>query len=304
MYAPPLSIMRSPALSALRFSGADAASFLHNQLSTDVVGMAVGDAGWTGYNSPKGRLLATPLLWRRQESELVAYVPNEITEPLRKRLAMFVLRAKVKIDVRASGVITGIAGAAALGVIRNLAGNAPAPGHGIAGSQRDVVALPDGRYLVDGPGEIAGDEFPPPYWDWLGVRAGVPQIMLATQDLFVPQTANLDLVGGINFRKGCYPGQEIVARMQYLGRLKERMFAFHADGDPPSPGAAIVAGEDKVGAVVNAAPAPGGGSDLLAVVSFAALDAGGLRISGGSSLSRIPLPYDVPAPAAPNRIKL
>jgi folate-binding protein YgfZ len=266
--------------------------------------MAVGDAGWTGYNSAKGRLLATPLLWRRQESELVTYVPDEIAGPLRKRLAMFVLRSKVAIEVRAAGQITGIAGPGADTAISALAGGAPAPGHGIAGSERDVVALADGRYLVDGPCEIAGEARPPAHWEWLGIRAGVPQIVLATQDFFVPQTANLDLVGGINFRKGCYPGQEIVARMQYLGRLKERMFAFHADGDPPSPGAAIVAGEDKVGAVVNAAPAPGGGSDLLAVVSFAALDAESLRIAGGSPLSRIALPYDVPAPAAPNRIKL
>ena len=94
------------------------------------------------------------------------------------------------------------------------------------------------------------------------MRAGVPQIMLATQDLFVPQTANFDLVGGISFRKGCYPGQEIVARMQYLGRLKERMFAFEVEGPPPAPAARVVRDGDNVGTVVNAAAAPGGGCEL------------------------------------------
>jgi folate-binding protein YgfZ len=304
MTAPLPSIVRSPALAALRFVGPDAASFLHNQVSTDVAAMAVGDVGWTGYSSPKGRLLATPLLWRRQESDFVAYVPREIAEPLRKRLSMFVLRAKVAIETGASGTLAGVAGTGADAAIAALAGSVPAPGHGIAGVECDVVALPDGRYLVDGPCPVAGDEVPPAHWDWLGIRAGVPQIMLATQEAFVPQTANLDLVGGINFRKGCYPGQEIVARMQYLGRLKERMFAFHAEGDPPSPGAGVVVGEEKAGTVVNAAPAPGGGSDLLAIVSFAALDAGGLRVAGGLPLSRIPLPYDVPGPSAPNRVKI
>jgi folate-binding protein YgfZ len=306
MTAPLPSIVRSPALSPLRISGPDAASFLHNQLSTDVAGMAVGDAGFTGYHSPKGRLLATPLLWRRQESEFVAYVPPDIAEPLRKRLSMFVLRAKVAIEAPASRVLTGVAGTGGDSAIAAVAGDAPAPGHGIAGSEWDVIALPDGRYLVDGvrAWPLDGDDAPPAHWEWLGIRAGVPQIVLATQDAFVPQTANLDLVGGINFRKGCYPGQEIVARMQYLGRLKERMFAFHADGDPPAPGAAIVAGEEKAGTVVNAAPAPGGGSDLLAIVTFAALEAGGLRIADGADLVPIALPYAVPAPSAPNRVKL
>ena len=115
----------------------------------------------------------------------------------------------------------------------------------------------------------------------------MPQIMLATQDLFVPQTANFDLVGGISFRKGCYPGQEIVARMQYLGRLKERMFAFQVEGPPPAPAARVVRDGDNVGTVVNAAAAPGGGSDLrfLAVVGLR-------RAAGGRPAARRLRPRD------------
>jgi folate-binding Fe-S cluster repair protein YgfZ len=103
-------IVRSPDLASIRFAGPDAASFLHNQLSTDVEGMAVGAAGWTSYNSPKGRMLASPLLWRRSEAEFIAYVPREIVEPLRKRLGMFVMRAKVTVESGDSRIVEGIVG--------------------------------------------------------------------------------------------------------------------------------------------------------------------------------------------------
>ena len=309
MNPPRPSIARDPGLASLRFAGADAASFLHNQVSTDVEGMATGAAGWTSYNSPKGRLLATPLLWRRADAEFVAWVPTDIAEPLRKRLAMFVLRARVAVEVRAGRAIAGVAGPDAAAAIAAALGGAPDPGHGLVAQGTDVVALPDGRFLVDGEQSpaIAGDDVAAAHWDWLGVRAGVAQITLATQDLFIAQTVNLDLVGAVNFRKGCYPGQEIVARMQYLGRLKERMFAFHVDGDPPAAASRVVAGDDNVGTVgtvVNAAPAPAGGSDLLAAVSLAARDAGALRLADGRAITGLSLPYEIPAPAAPNRVKL
>ena len=298
-------IVQSPGLASIRFAGPEAASFLHNQLSTDVEGMAVGAAGWTSYNSPKGRMLATPLLWRRGEAEFIAYVPDEIADPLRKRLAMFVLRAKVGVEPGVSRTVEGIVGNDAGAAIDAALGHAPARGQGSVLQGADVVALPDGRFLVDHEPAIVieGDDAAAPRWDWLGVRAGVPQIVRATQDLFIPQTVNFDLVGGINFRKGCYPGQEIVARMQYLGRLKERMFAFHVEGEAPTPGTRVVAGE-AAGTVVNGASAPDGGSDLLAVVTFSALQGGALALEDGRGLTQIPLPYDIPAPAAPNRVKL
>jgi len=306
MNAPRPLLVGNPALASLAFDGPDAAQFLHNQLSTDIEGMAVGDVGWTSYNSPKGRMLATPLLWRREQAEFVAYVATDIAEPLRKRLAMFVLRAKVSVVVRASRIVEGVVGPDAAAAVEGVLGRAPARGHGLVLDGTDVVALPDGRYLLDSERAvaIAGDDAPASYWDWLGVRAGVPNIVLATQDLFVAQTANFDLVGGVNFKKGCYPGQEIVARMQYLGRLKERMLAFHTDGAHAAPGSRIVQDGGNVGTVVNAAPAPGGGSELLAVVSLAALQAGGLHLADGRAITQIPLPYDIPAPSTPNRVKL
>ena len=149
---------------------------------------------------------------------------------------------------------------------------------------------------------------PPEIWRWHGIRAGVPMIGAATQDLFVPQTTNWDLLGGVNFHKGCYPGQEIIARTQYLGRLKERMYPFHVDGASPTPGTKVygtVFGDQACGTVVDAAPAPDAGSDLLAVLQMSALD-GQLHLGtpDGPTLVPLPLPYVIPASVAPERPKL
>ncbi|HTP98570.1 MAG TPA: folate-binding protein [Casimicrobiaceae bacterium] len=309
--APHTPVLTRPRVAALGFDGGDAASFLHNQVSTDVEAMAVGAARWTSYNSPKGRMLATLLLWRRSADGFAAFVASDLAEALRKRLSMFVLRANVKVADLA-GVVLGVGGPGAQLAVEDAFGRAPEPGHGAALEAADVVATPDGRYLVRIAPErvdavrarLALPEAPHDRWDWLGIRAGVPWVANATQDLFVAQTANYDLVGGIDFRKGCYPGQEIIARVQYLGRLKERLFAFHVDGDPPAPGSRLLAGSEAIGTVVNAAAAPEGGSDLLAVVSWAAAAAGGLRTSEGSALTPLALPYAVPEPAAPSRVKL
>ena len=139
--------------------------------------------------------------------------------------------------------------------------------------------------------------------------AGVPQIARATQELFVPQSANWDLVGGIDFQKGCYPGQEIVARMQYLGRLKERLLRFHVDGEPPDAGTRLYSqrfGDQPCGTVVNAAPAPEGGSEMLAVVQWEAAASGRVHLGShdGPPLAPRELPYVVPVPVAPVRPQL
>src|SRR6185436_15766708 len=138
-------------------------------------------------------------------------------------------------------------------------------------------------------------------WRWLTIRAGTPVITAATQDAFVAQAANLDVLGGIDFQKGCYTGQEIIARTQYLGRLKERTYLFHVD-------AADVAAGEKIfspafegqasGTVINAARAPGGGSDLLAVLQIAAAERSDARLFApdGPPLVPLSLPYEIPAP--------
>jgi folate-binding protein YgfZ len=257
-------------LGVLAFEGPDAAAFLQGQLSNDVSVMAPGAAQWSSYNSAKGRLLGTLLLWRAGPEAFRAWVAVDLAETLRKRLAMFVLRAKVTVrDQTSEGRRFGVAGANARAALHAALGAAPEPAQGMTVAGCSVVVTPDGRAIVDAPTAVAdatarlladharsvGSE----YWDWLGIRAGIPTITAATQDRFVPQTANWDLVGGVNFRKGCYPGQEIVARMQYLGRMKERLFAFHVAAPPPAPATSLyhaAFGAQACGTVVNAAAAP------------------------------------------------
>jgi folate-binding protein YgfZ len=304
----------------LVFEGADAASFLQGQLSNDVSAMAVGEAQWTSYNSPKGRMLATLLLWRAGPASFRTWVAADLAEPLRKRLSMFVLRAKLTVTDRTTESRRfGVAGAGARDAVQLTFGAVPEAAQGLTVAECRVVTIPDGRVIVDAPNEVAeatlrllgaqASTAPAELWHWFGIRAGVPMITGPTQDLFVPQTANWDLVGGINFRKGCYPGQEIVARMQYLGRMKERLFAFHVAVPPPATATPLydaTFGAQACGVVVNAASAPEGGSDLLAVVQWSALTGPGLHLGApdGPMLEPLPLPYDIPAPSAASRPRL
>jgi folate-binding protein YgfZ len=318
--APAAVVAPVPGLGLLTFEGPDAAAFLHAQLSSDVMAMAPGSVGWSSYNSPKGRMLGSLLLWRRAPDAFAALVAHDLAEALAKRLSMFVLRAKVVVaDRTTTGQRFGVAGTGARAAIAAALGEAPDPAQGMAIAECLVIATPDGRYVVHAPVAIAttvsaqlaarAQAVAADHWDWLAIAAGVPLITRATQDRFIPQSANWDLVGGVNFRKGCYPGQEIVARMQYLGRLKERLLAFHVAAVAPAPGTPIFSGtfgDQACGTVVNAAAAPGGGSDLLAVMQWAALDDAGLHLAtaDGPRLSPRALPYPVPPPVAPNRPKL
>lgn len=305
------------AFAGIGFDGPDAATFLHGQLSTDVISMPVGAVGLATYNSPKGRVLASLVLFRRTPDAFIALVAADLAAALRKRLAMFVLRAKVVVsDATAGRVLAGIGGTGLGDAVSRAFGGAPVPGQGLANAEGDLLVLPDGRAIAmpapeAAEGVLARLALPPGTPDafaQLGIRAGVPIVTLATQDRFVPQALNFDLLGGIHFRKGCYPGQEIVARMQYLGRLKDRLFVFRVDAPPPAPGTALVAAdapEPALGTVVNAAPGDGG-SEFLAVANYDAAVAGALRLGAhdGPVPAVLPLPYEVPVPVAPERVKL
>lgn len=306
-------------LGVLAFAGPDAQAFLQGQLSNDVGALAPGSVQASSYNSPKGRMLATLFLWRQGSDTFQALVAADVSEALRKRLSMYVLRAKVSVaDLSRSRAVFGVGGAPARDAVQAAFGAAPAPGQVLDTDTATLVGLPDGRIVVVGPAESAIDlrarlaahatTVAPDTFRWLGIRSGVPVIGAATQDLFVPQTANWDLLGGVSFQKGCYPGQEIVARTQYLGRLKERLQLFHLDGAPPPPASRIfgtVFGDQACGTVVDSASAPGGGSDLLAVVQLSALEGTlALGAQDGPALTPQPLPYAIPAPVTPERPKL
>lgn len=301
-------------LSVLAIGGADAAIFLQGQLSSDVKGLTPGRCQYTSYNSPKGRMLANFILWRDGDGYR-ALLPGDLAEPVRRRLAMFVLRSKVTLaDLSCETSRFGIGGLGASPALQRALGVAPGAFTTAEATGATVLALPGPRYLVVAPAGAAVAmqetlrremlEAPFEVWQWLTIRAGVPVITAATQDQFVAQTANWDLLGGVNFQKGCYTGQEIIARMHYLGRLKERTYAFHADVPRVAAGARLFSaafGDQPCGTVVNAAPAPDGGSDLLAVIQLAAVESADVSLGApdGPRLSALALPYAIPAPAEP-----
>ncbi|HKP66247.1 MAG TPA: folate-binding protein, partial [Casimicrobiaceae bacterium] len=213
--------------------------------------------------------------------------------------------------------LVGVAGPAAAAAARDALGITATAWKAVPfGNDATALALPDGRIVITAPATrgplihaalarnaVIGDVN---MWRWFGIAAGVPMIKSATSDKFVPQTANWDVVGGISFKKGCYPGQEIVARMQYLGRLKERLHAFRTDTDDVTAGARLFSatfGDEPCGTVVNAAPDPTGGSVLLAVVQSVAVAAHDIRLGGadGALLRLLALPYAVPDAAAAPR---
>ncbi len=276
----------------LAVTGDDAVAFLHGQLTNDVQSLATGAAQWNGWCSAKGRLLATFLLVKRAEACWLL-LPAEIAAAIAKRLAMYVLRAKVRIeDASALYARLGLAGKDAAAIVARHWGSVPGPMGSVEKEGCVCVALDAGRFaiLVPAAGERAWRELlaagaveaGADAWEWTSIQAGIPVIVAATQDAFVPQMANFELVGGVNFKKGCYPGQEIVARTQYRGILKKRMALAHMSGEPrPLPGQSVYGtafGEQSAGAVVSAAPSPEGGYDLLVVAQVESLRAADLRL--------------------------
>jgi tRNA-modifying protein YgfZ len=226
----------------LAVTGADARAFLHAQLTNDIENLPPDRAALAGWCTAKGRLLATMLVIPGPEGFLLQ-LARDIAPAVAKRLSMFVLRSKVKIsDESANRMQLGVWG------------DAP----GVAWEGAVVKArVGEGRYLMIGRGLSGPCGKTEDEWALAEIRAGTPFISAATQDQFVPQMVNLETLGGINFQKGCYPGQEIVARAQYRGEVKRRMKQFAApDGAQLKPGA-----EFNGGMVVDAA-----GGELLAVV--------------------------------------
>lgn len=280
--------------------GADAAAFLHGQLTQDVEHLDAAQARLAGYCSAKGRLLATFVAWRPAADRVLLAGSADLLAPTLKRLQMFVLRSKCRLrDASAELPLWGLAGASAEAW---LGAQAPVEAWGSAHvGASAVIRLPDGdgvaRFLC------AGAEPPlPPLdgaaWDWLEVRAGVPRVVRATVEQFVPQMVNLELVGGVNFQKGCYPGQEVVARSQYRGTTKRRMALFETSA-ALAPGAEVFHAADATqpaGMVVLAASLAPDRHCALVSVKTSALDGGPLR-AGAAELTVAVLPYPLPVPA-------
>lgn len=291
--------------------GEDAKGFLHNLFSSDVNALTPQHALPSSLNTAKGRILATFLIWRN-DAEYFLHLPQSLLAAIQKKLSMFVLRSKVKIENASDGIVCiGLSGANAAALLQRQFPALPQnPLDAVQHEDTTIIRLALDRFQLNTTPQHAAalwqklsvDAKPAgsACWDWLNIRAGIPVILPQTQEEFVPQMANLDLIGAVNFKKGCYPGQEIVARMQYLGKNKRRMYLAHVDTDvAPQAGAELFSAEmegQSCGMVVNVQAAPNGGYDLLAVIQIASHDAFPVHLGGlnGTRLHFQPLPYAMP----------
>ena len=280
--------------SILRAAGTDATAFLQGQLSNDIGMLDASHAQLSTYCTAQGRMLATVLVWR-DAPDYFLQLPAEIAGAVRARLQKHILRSAVTLaDATPHLRVLGLGGPGASAALAGLVDLPPAAPMAIArGPEVTVIRVHEQELFaivvavrhwssvwkrLTGLARPAGTDG----WRWRLIRAGIPVVTAATQEQFVPQMANLEQLGAVSFDKGCYPGQEIVARAQYRGEVKRRLFRLHAPDAAPAAGQPVFQpGEGAAcGMVVNAAPAPGGGFDLLAVSSTNAAEAGDLRLGG------------------------
>ncbi|MFI5445874.1 YgfZ/GcvT domain-containing protein [Polaromonas sp. UC242_47] len=289
-------------LGVIRVAGEEAAKFLQGQLTQDVVLLGLSEARLAAYCNAKGRMQASFIVFKRSHEEILMLCSRDILPPTLKRLSMFVLRAKAKLsDATADYALFGLAGSAIESIA---AGTQPTwakadfdaaslvflyPG---AGQPRALWCAPSGTPAPAGPA-LALD-----HWQWLAVQAGIAMITQPIFEAFVPQMLNYESVGGVSFKKGCYPGQEIVARSQFRGTLKRRAYLAHTEGQPSVGQEVFHAGdaEQPCGLVAACAPHPVGGFDVIvSMQTSAAADAEGGRLTLGSAsgpaLALLPLPY-------------
>ena len=285
-----------PLLGVIRVQGEDAAKFLQGQLTQDFVLLGDSQARLAAFCSPKGRMLASFIGLRRGADEILLVCSQDILAPTLKRLSMFVLRAKTKLsDATADFNLHGLAGAACPPI------GSQAPWERVDDGAASLVAL----YPADGQRRalhIAPAGQPVPQgaalnledWLWGEVRSGVATITAPIVEAFVPQMLNYESVGGVNFRKGCYPGQEVVARSQFRGTLKRRAFLAHASNELATGQEVFHESDDTqpCGTVAQAARAPLGGFDAIVSMQLSAAEGGRLWAGGaGNPLALQPLPY-------------
>lgn len=297
-------------LGVIRAVGADAASFLHGQLSNDFALLKFDQARLAAFCTAKGRMLASFIGFRRSADEIVLICDRSLLAPTLKRLSMFVLRAQCKLsDATADFALYGLTGQAA----ESYAGAAAAPWalsqqgdahvlalYPAAGNQRALWIGPAGQAPE---GQLLSEDL----WQWSEVQSGVATLSAPVVDAFVPQMLNYESLGGVNFKKGCYPGQEVVARSQFRGTLKRRAYLVHAE-QALSVGQEVFSAEDleqATGTVVQAAATPQGGWDAIVsmqiasstrddLFAHAALAEGQSADAGkGIALQVLPLPYEL-----------
>ena len=301
-------------LGLIAVQGADAATFLQGQLTNDIRTVSATCSQISAYCSPKGRMLACMRIFMRDDTYYLN-LPRDILDATLQRLRMFVLRAKVTLsDASDVLVYIGYAGEHAAATLNTALGAIPThPNEAISINGVTLLRLPHRDVCIPRFGIIGEIAAVQPLWntlcnsaqpvganvwDLLDIRAGIPTVYTATRDAFVPQMANLDSIGGISFKKGCYTGQEIVARMHYLGTLKRRMFLAKIIAETaPQPGDALyTSGTDNpqsIGTIVTAQPNSHEEYEALAVMDIKSTETAQLHLhsAAGSTLTLMPLPY-------------
>ena len=288
-----------PQLGVIRAVGADAAQFLQGQLTQDLLQMTDGQARLAGFCSAKGRLLASFIVCRRAPDDIWLVCSRDVLAPTLKKLSMFVLRAKVRL----TDASDELAPYGLLGNTIDLIADSDCSTRTCGQNDPYFIAtLPAAgsvaRALWIGPAASApaGPALPPALWDWAAVQSGVATVSAPVAGAFVPQMLNYESVGGISFKKGCYPGQEVVARSQFRGAIKRRAYVAQVDG-AAQPGQDVFAGgdaEQPVGQIAQAAAASQGGTAVIVVLPVAQADqAATLRVGTGDGplLHGLHIPY-------------
>lgn len=289
-----------PHLGVIRAHGADAAKFLHGQLTQDFALLGLSEARLAAFCSAKGRMQASFVGFKRSHDEILLVCSRDLLPATLKRLSMFVLRAQAKLsDASDDFALWGVAGPTAadlpLAPWSHTAGPDGAqwvrlyPGAGVA---RALWVAPVLAGVAPQPEGLVMD---PMHWAWLDVMSGVTTVTQPIFEAFVPQMLNYESVGGVNFKKGCYPGQEVVARSQFRGTLKRRAYLVQADA-PLAVGQEVFHESDveqPCGTVAAAAPCPAGGWHAVVSMQTRAAEGGALCVGNaqGPSLTLLPLPY-------------
>lgn len=294
----------------IRAAGEDAAGFLHNLLTNDVKSLPPDGLRFAGLCTAKGRLIASFHLWRDRNDDLLLMLSGDILAGILKKLSMYVLRSKVKLsDASDERVLVGLAGPDAEAALLGLGASVPFPLQVVPFEGGQALRLDERRLVLALEPQVAAAVWEKlsakarpagtAAWRWLEIAGGQPRIVAATQEAFVPQMANFEIpaVGGVSFTKGCYPGQEVVARAQYLGKVKRRMYRAHLVAGA-TPGTRLFApetGDPHCGDVAAVAPSPDGGFDLLVVVQANCAEGGQVRVGApdGARLEFSSLPYAV-----------
>lgn len=294
--------------------GREAGTFLQSQLSNDVSLVSQDTSQLNAYCNPKGRILGLLRLFRIDDTYYLR-LPADTLDAVLQRLRMYVLRAAVTLEDASENLIgIGVSGESAEQELRDAIGTVPVEDGGVVHQGELTVlrvpgvhprfevyatSLPAAAGLWDSL-NVRGAPIGLAAWRLTEIQAGLPSIVAETAELFVPQMLNLQLVGGLSFEKGCYPGQEIVARMQYLGTLKRRMYLGRIDSDKqPRPGDELFVADDATqaaGRIVDAQPHPDGGYAALAVILIRAAEAGDLHLGAGDGppcrLGELPYPFE------------